>query len=165
MEFRIAAESDLGGIMELMEQAKEHLRGLDVDQWQDGYPDENVILRDIAEKSGYMLMDSGEIAGYVCISFEAEENYQVIEGRWKSGQPYAVIHRIAVDNAYKGKGLTARMFAFAEELCGLKDIHRIKIDTHEKNFAMRRILKKNRYEYCGIIRFNGCERIAFEKVF
>lgn len=164
IDIRIAAETDFSAIMELIKQAKEYLKGLNIDQWQDGYPNENIILKDIADRNGYVLTDSGTVTGYVCISFDGDENYSVIEGQWRSEQPYAVIHRITISDECKGKGLSALMFQFTETLCKVKGIHSIKVDTHEKNTAMKHILAKNNYEYCGIIQFRNCERIGFEKI-
>ncbi|HBN29292.1 MAG TPA: GNAT family N-acetyltransferase, partial [Clostridiaceae bacterium] len=45
-----------------------------------------------------------------------------------------------------------------------KGVHSIKIDTHRENKSMQRLLKKNGFEYCGIIYLKDkSERIAFEK--
>lgn len=165
MNFRIASESDSGRIMELIIDAQEHLKELKIDQWQDGYPDLATISKDIAGGTGYVLTDTEAVIGYLCVSFDGEETYAVIDGQWRSLQPYAVVHRMAIDRAYRGKGLAARMLEFAETLCGQKDIHSIKIDTHSENLAMRHLLTKNFYEYCGIIQFNNSDRMAFEKIF
>ena len=164
MELKAATESDFQEIMRLINQAKAHLKKLNIDQWQDGYPNEDIIKKDINAKNAYVLTDKEKVIGYVCIAFGEDETYATIEGQWKSDQPYAVIHRMAIDDAFKGQGLSAHMFAFAEKLCKIKDIHSIKVDTHEKNLVMRHLITKNGYEYCGIVRFRNCERIAFEKL-
>ncbi|WP_455539180.1 hypothetical protein [Terrisporobacter sp.] len=47
-----------------------------------------------------------------------------------------------------------------------KKVHSIKIDTHEKNISMQNLLKKNNFEYCGIVYLeDGGKRVAFEKNF
>lgn len=51
-----------------------------------------------------------------------------------------------------------------EELCLSKGVHSIKIDTHEENISMQRLLKKNKFQYRGVIYLeDGNKRIAFER--
>lgn len=41
----------------------------------------------------------------------------------------------------------------------------IKVDTHEENISMQKLLKKNNFKYCGIIYLEDkSKRIAFEKI-
>ncbi len=164
MKFRISKHSDKDRIMELIQQAKCHLKRLGVNQWQDGYPDLNIIIEDIESGDGYVMTDGDTIIGYVCVSFEQEECYANIKGKWKSEQPYAVIHRMVVDDKYKGKGLATEFFSFSEKLCISKKIHSIKVDTDKDNLAMQHILSKNGYEYCGIVWFQNSDKTAFEKL-
>ena len=52
-----------------------------------------------------------------------------------------------------------------EEMCKNMGINSIRIDTHEENLPMQNLLKKNNYEYCGIIYLEDkSERLAFEKI-
>ena len=54
-----------------------------------------------------MLLKDGQVVGTTVISFRPEKNYEVIyEGNWLSDAPCAVIHRICVDDALKGQGLS-----------------------------------------------------------
>ena len=45
MEIRMAYPNEIQRIMEIIQDAKESLAQRQVDQWQDGYPDEEIILR------------------------------------------------------------------------------------------------------------------------
>ena len=41
----------------------------------------------------------------------------------------------------------------------------IKVDTHEQNLSMQKLLRKNNFEHCGIIYLqDNSKRIAFEKI-
>ena len=45
-----------------------------------------------------------------------------------------------------------------------KEFPNLKIDTHRDNYPMQKSLKKNGFEYCGIIYLaDGNERLAFQK--
>ena len=164
MNCRLAVSADLSSIMKLIQQAKDFLKSNGVDQWQDGYPDESCIDNDIRSGNGYVLTEEDRIIGYACISFDGEEAYQSLKGQWLSIQPYAVIHRMTIDNTKKGKGLAKVMFRFAEDLCKQKNVHSIKIDTDQDNAIMRHILTRDGYQFCGDIRFQNSDKIAFEKL-
>lgn len=114
--FRKAGDADLAGCMELIGEAKAFLKQHGVDQWQDGYPEETDIAGDIAAQKGYVLADGAVLAAYCCIDFDGEPAYEGLQGSWLSDGPYAVIHRLAVSRAYKGKGLAKRLFAEAETM-------------------------------------------------
>lgn len=65
----------------------------------------------------------------------------------------------------KGQGLAAVMFKYMEELCLQKGVFSIKADTHNDNLAMQKVLKKNGFQYCGIIYLeDGSKRMAYEKI-
>ena len=51
LKLRKAHQADLPAIMEIIHQAQQSLAEQGVDQWQDGYPDEAAILRDM--EKGY----------------------------------------------------------------------------------------------------------------
>ena len=161
---RQSIPTDIDQIMDLFRQARAHLKRLGIDQWQGEYPDQACMEEDIATGNGYVMTDNETIIGYLCICFDGEVCYEQIAGAWKSIQPYAVIHRLVIDDTYKGKGLSQLAFQFTEQLCQEKNIHSIKIDTDQDNHTMQHLLKKFGYEYCGIVQFANSDKIAFEKL-
>lgn len=166
VEFRKSVKEDINYIMDIIKQAQAYLREKGIPQWQNGYPNSEIISRDIEDNNSYVLVRDGRIVGTAVISFEGEKTYDCIyNGQWLSDKPYAVIHRIAVDSSLKGQGFAAVILAEAEKLCLKRSVHSLKVDTHEKNLSMQTLLKKNGYIYCGIIYLEDkSERVAFEKV-
>jgi RimJ/RimL family protein N-acetyltransferase len=167
MEFRKAAASDVEDIMKIIKQAQAYFKENCVNQWQNNYPNNETIKNDIDKGYGYVLEDNGEIIGTVAVCFNGEKTYDIIYGgEWISSGEYAVIHRMAVDNAYKGAGLSSVIIKHIENICLDKGVHSIKIDTHSENTSMQRVIKKNNFEYCGIIYVEDkSSRLAFEKIF
>lgn len=165
MKLDLAQQKDLGRIMELIGQAKEHLKENGVDQWQQGYPDQSSIQQDINNKTGFLCAQGDKMIGYLCIDFNGEPAYDNLKGRWLSSRPYAVVHRLALDNTARGQGLSAKVMGLAEELCLKSHIHSIKIDTDQDNEVMKHILHKNGFQFCGTIWFQNSEKIAYEKLF
>lgn len=164
MEFRQAGLSELQQILALIQQAKVFLRECGVDQWQDGYPDQAAILGDINSGTGYVLTEDGAIIGYCCISFAREPAYDNIAGAWRSTGPCAVLHRMAIDDRCKGKGLATVLFGHAEALCRDRHIQSIKVDTDGANTRMQHILAKNGFTLCGVVQFQNSDKLAFEKL-
>lgn len=167
MLFRKSEKKDVPEIMHIINQAKNYFRENGIDQWQNGYPNEESIIGDIAEGENYVLCDDmGKIIASCAISFREEKNYFVIEkGNWKSKNLYAVVHRVAVRNDLKGKGFSGILMKEAEKMCNERNIKSIRIDTHEDNKSMQRLILKSGFEYCGIIHVeDGTERFAYEKI-
>ncbi|MDW5299624.1 MAG: GNAT family N-acetyltransferase [Sedimentibacter sp.] len=166
MKFRKSVKTDINGIMNIIRQAQVYFKEAGINQWQDNYPNVETISNDIDNEESYVLLKKGNIVATAVISFKAEKTYDSIyEGKWISNGEYAVIHRVAVDNNYKGLGLSSQIIKKAEQLCLNKGAHGIKVDTHEENLPMQKLLKKNEFQYCGIIYLeNGSKRIAFEKI-
>lgn len=167
MNIRKSEKNDLLGIMELIHQAQRYFKSQNIDQWQDGYPNEEAILNDIQKRSSYVLVDEDQIVGTMYYAIEPDKNYAIIDGQWLTNdQPYAVIHRIVVDENYKGKSLAKQLFNYVIDDCQAKDVQSIRIDTHHDNLSMQRFLKKNGFEACGDIRLLDSQalRIAFEKL-
>ncbi|MGL4337191.1 MAG: GNAT family N-acetyltransferase [Turicibacter sp.] len=166
MELRKSDINDVARIMEIITEAQVYFKENGVDQWQNNYPNVEVIRQDIMNDESYVLVDKGQIVATAVISFVNDANYDVIyDGEWLSCEEYVVVHRIAVDNKFKGKGVSAQIIARVEEQCLARDVHSIKVDTHEDNTSMQKLLIKNKFNYCGVIYLSdGSKRVAFEKL-
>lgn len=165
MKIRKSNKDDVNYIMNLIHQAQDYFKKSGIDQWQDGYPLIANILDDIQKKHSYVLEEC-QIIGTMYFAIESDPNYNVIEGEWKTQQqPYAVIHRIVVDQNYKGQNYASHLLQYAVYQCIENHIQSIRIDTHEDNLSMQRFLLKNGFVKCGKITLeSGAPRIGFEKI-
>lgn len=166
MEFSLAKKSDVEEIMNIITIAQAHFKSEGIDQWQNNYPNHQVIKKDIENNSSYVIKDEEKVLGTVMISFDGESNYDKIhKGQWLSHGDYAVIHRIAVDFNHRGTGLASEFMEKIEKMCIAKNTSSIKVDTHRENLPMQKLLLKNNYKECGIIYLkDGNERLAYEKL-
>ncbi len=166
MEFRKTVKTDINDVMNIIRQAQVYFKELGINQWQNDYPNVEIINNDIDNENSYVLLKDNNIVATAVISFEEEKTYDSIyEGQWISNKEYAVIHRIAVNNNYKGLGISSKIIRNVEQLCLKKGVYSIKVDTHEENLSMQKMLKKNQFQYCGVIYLeDGSKRIAFEKI-
>lgn len=168
MQFLKANNQDLKTIMVIVHNAQLYLASLGIDQWQNNYPDENVILNDISNDESY-LVKNGENTTIATAMFttRTEPTYVFIEGNWLTDDDaiYGVIHRMAVGSQYRNLGIAKFIFNQCEELLQQNQIHSMRIDTHQDNKTMQELLKKAGYSYCGIIYLaGGDKRLAFEKL-
>lgn len=165
--FRKARENDLPRIMEIIASAQNFLHECGVDQWQNGYPDIDTVLADIRRGNSYVIDDDalGTVAT-AAIIFDGETTYSSIrQGAWLNDNPYAVVHRMAVDGNCRRTGLASLMMNCAERLCTERRLNDMRIDTHRDNHAMQTMLARTGYCYCGTILLrDGSERLAYQKI-
>lgn len=165
LRFRKGEERDLNTVMELVADAQNWFRKQNIDQWQDGYPTRELILSDILYNINYIIEYNGIAVATAVISFAGEPTYAKIKGKgWLNESPYAVVHRIAVSDRCRRKGIAREILHFTEELCIERGVSDIRIDTHCDNIAMRSLLKKMGYTHCGRITLtSGAYREAYQK--
>lgn len=168
MDFKLAHHQDLSSLMNIFHEAQRYLASQDVDQWQDGYPTEDIIIIDIDNRENYLVKnEEGVIMGTTMFTTNPEPTYTQIDGAWLTDEDvvYGVIHRMAVSNAFKKMGIAQFIFDQCEQMLKDKNIASMRIDTHEDNKGMGSLLKKLGYTYCGIIFLeDGDKRLAFEKL-
>lgn len=163
---RLANKNDLSKIMAIIDDAKKFLKASGSTQWQSGYPDEKVILNDIENNNGYVLMVGNQIAGYAAVIPGIESTYIEIDGSWKNNQDtYATIHRICLSSNFQGEGLAKIFLSDIFSLQYANGVKNFRVDTHRLNKPMQALAKRNGFEYRGIIQCNDeidPVRLAYE---
>ena len=155
MVFRKAEEKDIPEMMGIIKDAVEFMRISGVNQWQDGYPNEDSIRGDIAAGVSYVMDDGGKIAAMEALIFEDEPSYGEIEGKWLNDEPYAVLHKVATRGLKRHMGEEILNYAF-------KHNKNVRIDTHEDNIPMQNLLTRHGFKHVGtIILKNGEPRWAY----
>lgn len=171
---RRAKSSDEGFALRCYEEAREGLARAGVDQWQDGYPNSRTFRRDLLEGGAFVLEaeDGGSLksAGVFYFSREQDPDYEkpAYRGLWSADEPYAVLHRVALSERFKGRGLSGLVFSFAADEAMADGVSYIRIDTHPDNRAMRGALRDAGFEAKGQIVLDSMSdrepvtRIAFD---
>jgi GNAT superfamily N-acetyltransferase len=162
--FRKADLKDTSSIWELLQQAILRRKKDGSNQWQDGYPNPEVIQHDIEKSIGYVLTEEELIIGYCAVLINDEPEYENIIGKWLTNSDFVVFHRVAISENYLGKGLAKKMIRFIEKFALDNNIQSVKADTNFDNAAMIKIFGDLDYTYCGEVYFRGSPRKAFEKV-
>lgn len=159
MKTREASYRDLDSIMKIYDYARNYMKNNgNPTQWDDGYPQRELLEEDIRKKQCYVLCSAnGEIHAVFVFIIGNDPTYSVIEnGSWKNDEIYGTIHRIAGDG--KIKGVTKECIHFCKD-----KIVNLRADTHRDNKIMQHLLEKNGFERCGIIYVrDGSPRIAYQ---
>lgn len=151
--------SDMPVILDIYDKARCFMRANgNMNQWVNGYPDEEVLKQDI--ENGISRVCEQEGRPYAVFAFIPWEDitYRVIyDGAWLNACPYAAVHRVASDGTHHG------VLHEIVEYCLASGLD-LRIDTHRDNLVMQHQLEKCGFIRCGIIHLlNGDERIAYQK--
>lgn len=162
--FRKAIASDANSIWGIIKEAIDKRKSEGSSQWQDGYPNLEVVQTDIEKGNGYVsLNNDGKLTGYLALIYDGEPAYEAIADQWLTNRPFSVVHRIAVSQENYVKGQATWMLKKAEEQSLQDGFLSLKVDTNFDNTGMLRVLEKLGYVYCGEVYFRGSARKAFEK--
>ena len=158
-----ATEADLQAVIELVAQGRAALARQGVDQWQDGYPSPETIRRDLLRGDGRIVRIDGAAAAYAAFVFDGEPAYDAIDGQWLTDEPYVLVHRIAVADEERGRGVAAEFLHRVETLAQERGVKAFRIDTNFDNQTMLRLLERTGFTYCGKVVYRSGERLAYEK--
>lgn len=166
MIIRFAEKKDIDRIMQIIADARESIGKLGIDQWQYGYPTRDIVKEDIILGRSFVACDGDDICATFALMMNGEPTYKKIYcGAWLSDGEYLALHRIAIESSHRGKGIAEQIIEFLVNFAREKDYVSVRVDTHEGNIPMRKMLEKNGFEYCGTIHLlDGQSRVAYEKL-
>lgn len=173
MLIRATTPADVPAVMTIIEEARRTIAALGIDQWQNGSPNEAMILADVGKGQSRVALVDGEVVGTFALIDNGEPVYAVIEdGTWLTPDKdtagewsYLAIHRVAISVAHRGSGISTAVIQYAEESARSLGRSSLRIDTHEGNVIMRRMLERHGFISCGIIHLeNDDPRVAYEKI-
>lgn len=159
-------KKDIDRVMVIIGEARRSIGKLGIDQWQYGYPSRDIIKDDVEKEISYIVKDDNdEILGTFCLREDEEPTYkEIYDGAWLNKDESFALHRIALCDNARGKGIAPSIIDYITRKCRDKGVASVKVDTHQGNLPMRKMLEKNGFVYCGIIHLaTGEERVAYEK--
>lgn len=164
MKLRKAVPNDFNQIVEIFAQAKLSMANIKLNQWQDGSPTQSDFLNDINLGISYVVEISNIVVGHASFFIGEDPTYKEIDGRWASDENYGVIHKLMTHSKLKKSGVASYIIEQLSKICIAQNIDWLRIDTHQDNAPMLRLLEKQSFHKRGIIIIaNGSKRIAFDK--
>jgi ribosomal protein S18 acetylase RimI-like enzyme len=133
-------------------------------QWDDTYPNPKAFDEDIALNQLWVAVIADELAGVAAITTDQYAEYADVG--LDLSEPAIVVHRLAVDPKFRGKGVAVDLLMQAEHEAIKRGIAALRIDTNSQNNAARALFPKLGYMYAGEIGLDfrpGLRFCCFEK--
>jgi len=118
-------------------------------QWDDVYPNERVFANDVVQGQLWVAEVGGAIAGVAAITTDQPPEYA--EVGCDVNETAVVVHRLAVDPAYRGAGIAKALMEQAEAVARAGGIVVLRVDTNTQNEATQRLFPKLGYRLAGEI--------------
>lgn len=165
MTFTKGTLADVAAVLDILNQSVLYFKENKIDQWQDGYPNEAVVMKDIQLGQCYLLILDNRVRGVMTVMTTPDPNYSHLDnGQWRYDEPYGTIHRIAINKDFPSEGLSQKMLSEAERIAQEAGCQVMRIDTHKDNLGMKHILMKQGYEVIGDLTLpDGGKRLALDK--
>ena len=161
MKLRKIEIEDLHQADQIITDAIMRLKENKIKQWQNGYPNINVIKEDIENSQAYGLYNGKELVAYAAVVSGVDPFYiDISAGDWHSDQAYIAIHRLAISSSHLNLGMGSLIF----ELIELEFNQYMRVDTGVDNIAMQKLLNKAGFHYCGTVQVADGLRMAFDKI-
>jgi ribosomal protein S18 acetylase RimI-like enzyme len=165
MRIRLATQYDLPALMALVRRVVPLMLATGNRQWDEGYPNESVFERDIALRQLWVAEAEDSIAGVAALTMDQEPEYAQAE--WDMNAKALVVHRLAVDPAFRGAGVASALMQKAEEVAAEQRFAVVRVDTNTKNAATQRLFPKLGYRLAGEIGLGmrpGLRFFCYEKM-
>lgn len=152
MRITIPDKKDLPEILNLVSACTEKMQIEGNFQWDDEYPTEEILSRDIENGTLFIVIDNSKIIGILALSYEEEPQYKDIEWTDKEGKALE-IHRMGVHPKWQGSGIGKNLFDYAENHAKKNDYSSIRLDTYCQNQKMIKLVELRGYKRSGDIYF------------
>jgi GNAT superfamily N-acetyltransferase len=165
MKIRLAQSGDIPAIMQIVRAVVPLMRASGNLQWDDVYPNPPAFEKDIALSQLWAAEIDSRLAGVAALTTEQSPEY--VQAGWDIEVPAIVVHRLAVDPAFQGRGVAIALMEQAEAVAEEDGIDRVRADTNTHNQVMQRLMPKLGYELSGEIGLEfrpGLRFFCYEKV-
>jgi ribosomal protein S18 acetylase RimI-like enzyme len=149
MRIRRATREDIAALIALLRRVVPLMRAAGNLQWDESYPNESVFERDIDQGQLWVAEIDGSVAGVAALTTDQEPEYAQVG--WDVEEPAVVVHRLAVDPAFRGAGVAAALMGRAEAVAAERGIAVLRVDTNTQNEATQRLFPKLGYALAGEI--------------
>lgn len=165
--FRPAVRGDLPRLLELYGNAIERMRLQGIDQWDEVYPHEDDLRRDIRRHELYVLEQDApgqatELLAAVVLNEEQEPQYRYVDWEYPAGK-VGVIHRLCVSARQQGRGCGRNLVRLSEQHLRQMDCVSVRLDAFPKNPPAMRLYPSLGYRFRGRILLRKGVFHCFEK--
>ncbi len=161
-EFKPANKNDLERIFEVYKCAINEMNKHSIFQWDEIYPDKNILYDDICKNQLYICVYKDEIVSAYVLNRESDEQYK--NGNWEfPNASYRVIHRLCVNPEFQNQGIGTLTVRYIEKTLKENGIETIRLDCFTKNQYAVRMYEKLNYNKIGFANWGKGKFFLMEK--
>jgi GNAT superfamily N-acetyltransferase len=149
MHVRQARFEEVAAVMALVRRVVPQMVAAGNFQWDAGYPNPAAFTTDVERSQLWIAELDDRIAGVAAITTDQEPEYAQVG--WDLAETAVVVHRLAVDPGFQGRGVAMALMIQAEAVARTRGIAVLRVDTNTANEATRRLFPKLGYAYAGEI--------------
>jgi GNAT superfamily N-acetyltransferase len=153
--------ADFNAVVQIYKNAVRALIENNIYQWDELYPDEHILLDDIAKGAMYAALHEGNVVSVFVLNREYPEQY--LEGKWRCGDNYIILHRLCVNPRYQRKGVGTRTMLQIEELAKEQGFSALRLDAFSENPFALKIYEKLNFSKTGEVKARKGTFYLFEK--
>jgi GNAT superfamily N-acetyltransferase len=158
----VASLRDLSDLATLTRACITRMREQGIDQWDDVYPDEALLARDIAAGTVHLLKENAATIGTVTL----DANFDPLWADMAWTHPIETaraIHRLMIHPSHQGRGLSKTLMTWTEATARAQGATSIRLDCFLANPASLRLYESLGYQRVGTATMRKGEFVGFEK--
>ena len=148
IEFRLANIDDLQSVLEIFNNATNAMNIKGVYQWDNIYPNADILALDIKKEEMYLAVSENEILSAFVINSECDDEYKKVKWNYPD-LPYIVVHRLCVNPEYQNIGIGMKSMLEAESIAKNNGVKAIRLDAFTENPVALSLYEKLGYSIAG----------------
>jgi ribosomal protein S18 acetylase RimI-like enzyme len=160
--FDIAREDDLNEIYAMFRAAIADMEQREIHQWNEFYPDRDILRRDIIARQLFAGKIDGKIVCAYVLNNDCDSDYNL--GDWKYSRQYAkIVHRLCVHPDYQHRGIARTAMLHIEEQAKKLGTRSIRLDVFTLNTHALHLYEGLGYNRVGIVTWRKGSFYLMEK--
>ena len=148
MKYSKANINQLDKIFDMYSAAIENMEKQGIHQWDEIYPDREILRQDILLNQMYIGEIDNKIAVCFVLNEECDEEYN--NASWICPDArFCIIHRLCVNPIFQKQGIAGQTMEYIEKLCKNKGYDSIRLDCFTQNPYSQKLYDKAGYSITG----------------
>ncbi len=146
--YKKADISEIDSICELIKNAIRQMESQGIYQWDEDYPNLDILSQDITNEELTTVNIENEIAAIYVTNTEYDEEYDKVKWHFPDAK-FMIVHRLCVSPKFQNKGLARIIVEHIEKEAKQKGFQSIRLDTFSGNPYSLRLYKSLGYTETG----------------
>jgi len=162
LEFILAQKEDLDNVLAMFTDAINEMNRNGIYQWDNRYPDRNLLKEDIIKKQLFISLYDGTVVSAYVLNQECDKQYA--NGTWEyPNSTYYVIHRLCINPTFQNKGIGTLTMLHIENEIRKMGIETIRLDVFTLNPYAVKMYEKIGYIKVGLAHWRKGKFYLMEK--